>query len=1373
MYDFLKVQKKWDNKLQRNVYTPSYVLRSNIRDLLVRGGKFYAIFNYNTNLWEMDDSKAVALIDQQVEQWVKENDKTAIVDDPEHAPIIQHLSDTSNKLIIAWHNFCERDYRPEWDMKRELNQKVIFSNQDAKREDYATIKLDYPLQESPTPNYDRLCEVLYLPSEQEKWEWFVGCILSGDQRKIQKMLIFYGEPGSGKSTILEKVITNGIFNGMDNGYVTSFEANNLTGNDSFGTDFLAKSAVLATDNEAEMQLITKKAMLNKIISHETITVNPKFGKRFSLAPGCVLIAASNEPVQMSPTSGMNRRIIDIRPTGNRLDSNEYDKCVEGLQFERSGMAWKCLQTYKRLRRHYYDHYIAEDMLSRTSPFQNYVQENYFELKDGISLAAAYKLYTDYAAESNFKNILPRYKFRDTLKLYFEKYENMKFSGFKPEKIGIKPLEPAAIGNKSVESWIDLKEQPSILDKLYADCPAQYEQDDPEHPLKYSWVNCHTKLKDLDTHRIHYLKGPVVLIFLDFDMRDKNGNKDLAANIEMASKFPPTYAEVSKSGGGLHLYYIYTGGEPDKLSRTYCDNVEVKVMTGGQSIRRKLTLCNDIPVAEIDSGLPLKEEKGVGDVIDWEGFKNERILRSMIVNALQKKHHGHTKPEVDYIYKALDEAYKSGSTYDVRDLENDVFGFAVNSTNKAQYCMSLVDQMHFCSKDIEEKENAETEDYSKAPIIFLDVEISPSWQQAHDAGVEMPDYIPHDTPALFLINWKYQGDGKPVTRMLNPTPEEVEKLFKFRIIGFNNRAYDNHMLYARSQGYSSEELYVLSGKLINENKEIERKARFGQAYNLSYTDILDFAATKEGLKKREIALGIRHLEWDKPWYWPVPVKDWPKFAEYCDNDVISSEIVFNYLKPDWDARQMLSKMSGLTVNDTTNQHTISILTSGIKDPQSQYIYTELNKMKWPDGSLIFPGYEFSETPFPKEKYIEGTKLVKRHSFYRGEDPGEGGHKVGYPGMYSKVVLLDVASMHPHSAIRLKVFGPVITKRFENLVEARIAIKHIKEIGDDAYNNAISRMNAVKDGAGDVIVEMLKGLEGDALRTMCVSIAYALKIAINSVYGLTSAKFQNKLKDPKNIDNIVAKYGALFMINLKHELWDRGFKVAHVSTDSIKIPDATNEIIDFVMDYGKKYGFTFEFEAAYDKLCIVDHVNYIAHHYSSEECKKLFNGFVPEDNEKAERPKNQHLRGWTVTGDTFAEPSVLKNLFTHEKVEFQDLCETISVNKGALHLIFNEGCENEVDNFIGRIGRFTPMASHGGKLYSVNAEGKRNAAQGTKGYEWLESNYVESAKLEDYINHDYFKDKINETVNLINEFGDFNTFSETDDFVLDMNPPESAS
>lgn len=1348
MYDFLKVQKKWDNKLQRNVYTPSYILRSNIRDLLVRGGKFYAIFNYNTNLWEMDDSKAVALIDQQVEQWVKENDKTAIVDDPEHAPIIQHLSDTSNKLIIAWHNFCERDYRPEWDMKRELNQKVIFSNQDAKREDYATIKLDYPLQESPTPNYDRLCEVLYLPSEQEKWEWFVGCILSGDQRKIQKMLIFYGEPGSGKSTILEKVITNGIFNGMDNGYVTSFEANNLTGNDSFGTDFLAKSAVLATDNEAEMQLITKKAMLNKIISHETITVNPKFGKRFSLAPGCVLIAASNEPVQMSPTSGMNRRIIDIRPTGNRLDPNEYDKCVEGLQFERSGMAFKCIATYKRLGRHYYDHYIAEDMLSRTSPFQNYVQENYFELKDGISLAAAYKLYTDYAAESNFKNILPRYKFRDTLKLYFEKYENMKFSVFKPEKIGIKPLEPAAIGSKSVESWIDLKEQPSILDKLYADCPAQYEQDDPEHPLKYSWANCHTKLKDLDTHRIHYLKGPVALIFLDFDMRDKNGNKDLAANIEMASKFPPTYAEVSKSGGGLHLYYIYTGGDPDKISRIYGDNVEVKVMTGGQSIRRKLTLCNDIPVAEINSGLPLKEEKGVGDVIDWEGFKNERILRSMIINALQKKHHGHTKPEVDYIYKALDEAYKSGATYDVRDLENDVFGFAVNSTNKAQYCMSLVNQMHFCSKDIEEKENVETEEYKTAPIIMLDVEISPSAKQAVERGVKLRPGVSPDETAFFLIEWKYLGDDKPVTVMPNPKPSEVEKLFKFRIIAHNGIAYDSNMCYAASQGYSPEELYELNLKLTSKDKEISRRARFPQARHLFYADTYEYPVKKQNLKKWEIELGKTHLEWNYSWEQPVPMKDRAKFAEYCKNDVISLEAVFNATHDDFVAKEMLVDLvPGGSMIDATNTLSTKFVQGGAD--HLQLVYTDFMT-----GKQYGDGVPFEEPIITLDEYNKigddwtGVKPVNNnhfpgyhcvwvpgdplpHNFFRGIDIGRGGYVYANHGMYRRGVTRDSLSHHATSIEMLNLFGDQ-TINYSNLKKARAAIKH-------------KDFDTVRKMFGGKLSKYLD----DA--TSAKALSKALKLVLNAAYGMTSSQHDYfAMKDKRNVNNIVALRGAMVLKIIQDEVEARVFTVIHIKTDSIKIADPTDEIIKLVDDIGAYYGYTFETEHTWNRICLVDDAQFIGLH----------------DQDDPESPMT-----WDATGKEFQVPYIFKTLFTHEPIEFKDLCTVFNVSKGSLHLVHNAGTDHENDEFIGRVGEFVPMQEgHGGKLYRVNDEGKRFAAAGTTGYLWEDADKVKDAKLENFIDMNYFRKECDEAIADINRFGNFDQFVDIDIFQGKMNPPE---
>ena len=36
-------------------------------------------------------------------------------------------------------------------------------------------------------------------------------------------------------------------------------------------------------------------------------------------------------------------------------------------------------------------------------------------------------------------------------------------------------------------------------------------------------------------------------------------------------------------------------------------------------------------------------------------------------------------------------------------------------------------------------------------------------------------------------------------------------------------------------------------------------------------------------------------------------------------------------------------------------------------------------------------------------------------YRGEEVGEGGYVYSEPGMYGNVALLDIASMHPHSAI----------------------------------------------------------------------------------------------------------------------------------------------------------------------------------------------------------------------------------------------------------------------------------------------------------------------------------------------------------------------
>lgn len=80
----------------------------------------------------------------------------------------------------------------------------------------------------------------------------------------------------------------------------------------------------------------------------------------------------------------------------------------------------------------------------------------------------------------------------------------------------------------------------------------------------------------------------------------------------------------------------------------------------------------------------------------------------------------------------------------------------------------------------------------------------------------------------------------------------------RLVGFNNRKYDNHMLWACMLGWTTEQLYALSNRIINEHTGF-----FGEAYNLSYTDIYDFSAKKQSLKKFEIELGIHHQELGLP------------------------------------------------------------------------------------------------------------------------------------------------------------------------------------------------------------------------------------------------------------------------------------------------------------------------------------------------------------------------------------------------------------------------------------------------------------------------------------------------------------------------------
>ncbi len=672
--------------------------------------------------------------------------------------------------------------------------------------------------------------------------------------------------------------------------------------------------------------------------------------------------------------------------------------------------------------------------------------------------------------------------------------------------------------------------------------------------------------------------------------------------------------------------------------------------------------------------------------------------------------------MDFIKKILDDAYESGLTYDVSDMRGAILSFAAGSTHNTDYCVKLVGKMKFKSETA-----SDNIDIQNAPIVFYDVEVFPN---------------------LLLVNWKYQGEDKPVVRMINPTPTDIEKLMGFRLIGFNCRRYDNHILYARLMGYSNEQLYHLSQQIINGDSN----CFFGEAYNLSYTDVYDFSSKKQSLKKFEIELGIHHKELGLPWDEPVPEDMWTTVAEYCDNDVIATEAVFNARQSDFLARQILADIAGMTVNDTTNSLTTRIIFGKNKHPQDKFNYRDmgkpcdnspLNKMTISGGVITsdmvlyqnlgdedYTVFDVKGRPiFPGYKYENGM------STYRGEEVGEGGYVYAEPGMYGNVALLDIASMHPSSIVAEVLFGEEYTKRFADIRDTRIDIK----------NNNFDKAREMFDGK----LEKYLNEEKDAS-----NLASALKRAINSVYGLTSAGFENPFRDVRNVDNIVAKRGALFMINLKHEVQARGFTVAHIKTDSIKIPDATPEIIEFVMDYGRMYGYTFEHEATYDRMCLVNNAVYIAKYKDGK-----------------------HAGEWTATGAQFQVPYVFKKLFTGEDISFEDMCETRAVTT-ALYLDMNENLTEPYGHsyhFVGKVGQFCPIkpGCGGGILLreKVDKNGNRgySSAPDSKDYRWLESEMVKTLGKEGDIDRSFYEKLADEAIESISKYGDFEWFVSDDPYI----------
>lgn len=1427
--NFYDIRKKNTKANHIEVY-PDYVIDESTDDLMIRGGSFYSVWDPEKNKWSRRETTVKRIIDKDVKRYVElltpvVGTETIKIDGKylrsnssgkwaEFKNYIRNLPDDYSRLdeVITFQDCNNAEIAVDYKGKPLI-----------KKEDHISKSLPFSIQTNgECPAWNELISTLYEPEERDKIEWAIGSVICGDSKKIQKFLVLYGKQGTGKGTILE------IIGKMFDGYCSTFKAENLVhSGDNFNLDFLSEDPLIAIDADTNLSRIESNVLINQIVSHERIKVNEKFKNKYPNKPICMLFLGTNQEVRITDAkSGIIRRLIDVEPSGNLIPEEHYFELMDHIEYEYGAIAGHCLKVYKELGRTYYSDYVPVRMMYRSDPFFNFMEDviyDYVKTKDeaiargenvyeGIAASDLWRKWLAYCEDSGITHTRRRYEIIDEAKNYFKEYcKDQKrvpgtdipirglFTGFRYDKFSqgdsdqkatrrerkLKDkakLEVVAEEIKKEDEcysygWLNLNCTESLLDNELAEYPAQYARKENGLP-RYTWKKVNTKLKDLNTKELHWVKGPGKLIFLDYDKHGPDGKKDLYLNMKAAvdSRLPKTYTELSNSGGGLHSYYWYDGDVND-LSSIFDVEIEVKIFPEDKdlSIRRRLSRCNNLPIAHISSGLPFKEKK---KVINWDGVKDDKHLRNIVLKAIAKEIRPYDQDPktitcVKYISDLLKDAQASGINYNINDLSNLLYSFAANSHHNSKECIDLFYNMELIwPKEIDYTDKSyKSPDYKEdSKIIILDCEVVPNLTL-----VVYKELEPDGVAGVF----KKDGPIKKCVRLYNPKPYEIESVLGMKIVGHNVIGYDNHILYALYMGYSPERIFDISQGIV---KHGERSPFGWNAKNISYTDTLDVASEKNRLKRIEIEMHIPHkemeIDWDNPQ--PLPESEWERLAQYCENDVLATEAYFLSKKwqADFKARKILAALTGMTVNDSTNNLVAQLIFGDVREPWHEFVYPDLKKK--------FPPYRF-----------ENGK-----SYYYDQLIGEGGRVYAEPGMYYNVVTFDVASMHPTSIIVENGFGPY-TKVYKDLYEARIAIKHKDyEKARKLFNGRLAPYLENDDDADDL--------------------AYALKIALNSTYGMTAANFQNRFKDPHNVDNWVAKRGALFMEKLRLEVQKRGGHVIHIKTDSIKLVQPSEDLQNFVIQFGKDYGYTFEIESKYERICLVNHAVYIALRQKDDEswlkeCKK-----VKKAAEENETPYYEPTR-WTATGAQFAHPFVFKHLFSKAPLEFWDFCETKSV-KTTLYLDMNENLKNveqdekdkkkietrikklnkelerddisDLDKekineelkdlstdvsvldesiakghhyvFVGKDGEFIPIKPGlgGGLLVRSDSDSKGYSyATGAKGYRWIESETLkDNPNWKKYIDIRYFRGLADTAIETIGEFGDFEMFAKGEEGVI---------
>lgn len=293
--------------------------------------------------------------------------------------------DADTGMIDKFHKYCQKQSRDSFHM---LDEKLIFSNDAARKEDYASKRLPYPLEAGDYSSWDKLLSTLYSEEERRKIEWAIGSIITGDSKTIQKFVVLYGAAGTGKSTVLN------IIQMLFDGYYSVFDSKALgSATNVFALEAFRSNPLVAIEHDGDLSRIEDNTKINSLVSHEQMTVNEKFKSTYTNSFKCFLIMGTNKPVRITDgKSGLLRRLIDVSPSGDKLSQKEYKEAMAKVKFELGAIAWHCKEVYLENPGRY-DDYVPVAMLGASNDFYNFILSAYhvFKKHDSTTLKEAWEI----------------------------------------------------------------------------------------------------------------------------------------------------------------------------------------------------------------------------------------------------------------------------------------------------------------------------------------------------------------------------------------------------------------------------------------------------------------------------------------------------------------------------------------------------------------------------------------------------------------------------------------------------------------------------------------------------------------------------------------------------------------------------------------------------------------------------------------------------------------------------------------------------------------------------------------------------------------------------------------------------------------------